>query len=130
MGKQTKDGRLAAPNTANRTRMVLHNVFEFVREIGVLDENPLKPVRLARPRTLSTVEPATVIDPEQAHRYLAAVEAHSERGRRLKASSPACTTQRFVQRRYPNCGGPISSTCRASQGVGVNPPHQLGPKIG
>jgi len=82
---QTKDGRLAAPNTANRKRMVLHNIFEFACEIGVLDENPLNLVRWTKPRTLATVDPSTVINPQQARRFLTAVEAHGERGKRLKA---------------------------------------------
>jgi len=34
---------------------------------------------------LSAVDPRTVINPQQARRFLTAVEAHSERGRRLKA---------------------------------------------
>jgi len=65
--------------------MVLYNIFAFACEIGALDENPLRLVRWTRPRMLSTVDPRSVINPQQARRFLTAVEAHSERGRRLKA---------------------------------------------
>jgi integrase len=82
---QTKDGRPSAPNTANRKRMVLGNAMEYACEIGVLSANPLKSVRWTRPRTLLTVDPRVVINAEQARRFFAAVEAHSERGKRMKA---------------------------------------------
>jgi integrase len=82
---QTKDGAPAAANTANRKRMVLGNAMEYACETGVLPANPLKTVKWAKPRTLTTVDPRVVINSEQARRFLAAVEAHSERGKRMKA---------------------------------------------
>jgi site-specific recombinase XerC len=82
---QTKDGTPAAPNTANRKRMVIGNAMEYAIEIDVLAANPLKTVRWTKPRTLTTVDPRVVINGEQARRFLAAVEAHSERGKRMKA---------------------------------------------
>ena len=82
---KTKTGRTAAPNTINRKRMVLNNAMEYAREIGALTQNPLKLVKWAKPRTLTTVDPRVVINAEQARRFLAAVEAYSERGKRLKA---------------------------------------------
>ncbi|MFI7438352.1 tyrosine-type recombinase/integrase [Nonomuraea indica] len=78
---QTKDGKPAAANTANRKRMVLNNAME----IGVLPLNPLKTVKWTKPRTLTTIDPRVVINIHQARRFLTAVEAHSERGRRMKA---------------------------------------------
>lgn len=82
---QTQRGKQAAPNTTNRKRMVLHNAMEYAIELGLLNENPMKYVRWARPRSSLAVDPRVVINADQAHRFLAAVEAHSERGRRLKA---------------------------------------------
>ncbi|MDF5751958.1 tyrosine-type recombinase/integrase [Spongiactinospora sp. TRM90649] len=82
---RTKDGSLAAANTANRKRMVLNNAMEYAMELGALSKNPLKAVKWTRPRTLTTVDPRTVINAEQARRFLAAVHGHSERGQRMKA---------------------------------------------
>lgn len=83
--RQTKDGKPAAANTANRKRMVFNNAMEYACEINVLPSNPLKGVKWTRPRTLSTVNPRAVINAEQARRFLAAVDAHSERGKRMVA---------------------------------------------
>jgi integrase len=82
---QTKDGKPAAANTANRKRMALGNAMEYACEIGVLSGNPLKAVKWTKPRTLATVDPRVVINTDQARRFFAAVEADSERGRRMKA---------------------------------------------
>jgi integrase len=49
-----------------------------------LTANPLKSVKWARPRALRTVDPRVVINPAQAQRFLAAVDAHSTRGKRMK----------------------------------------------
>ncbi|GAA4215595.1 tyrosine-type recombinase/integrase [Microbispora amethystogenes] len=82
---RTKDGKLAAANTANRKRMVLNNVMEYAREIGALPANPFKAVKWTKPRTLSTVDPRTVINIEQARRFLMAVRKDSRRGERMEA---------------------------------------------
>jgi len=82
---QTKDRKPAAANTANRKRMVLGNAMEYACETSVLSANPFKSVKWTRPRTLITVDPRVVINSEQARRFFAAVEAHSERGKRMKA---------------------------------------------
>lgn len=83
--RQTQDGRTAAANTSNRKRMVLHNALEYAREIGVISDNPLDFVRWTKPRTTTAVDPRVVVNPDQARRFLAAVERHSDRGRSLKA---------------------------------------------
>ena len=82
---QTKDGSPAAGNTANRKRMVLNNAMEYACETGILTQNPLTFVKWTKPRRLSSVDPRIVINADQARRFLTAVEAHSERGARLKA---------------------------------------------
>jgi len=81
---QTKDGTPAAPNTANRKRMVIGNSMEYAIELDLLPANPLKAVKWTKPRTLTTIDPRVVINGEQARRFFAAVEAHSERGKRMK----------------------------------------------
>lgn len=65
--------------------MVLGNSMEYACEIDVLPANPLKAVKWTKPRTLTTIDPRAVINGEQARRFFAAVEAHSERGKRMKA---------------------------------------------
>lgn len=84
---QTKDRKSAAANTANRKRMVLGSAMEYACEVGVLSANPLKAVKWTKPRTLTTVDPGVVINGDQARRFFAAVEAHSERGKRMTAFS-------------------------------------------
>lgn len=79
------DGGMAAPNTANRKRMVLNNALEYACEIGALPANPLKRVKWTKPRTLRTVDPRVVINPDQARRFLAAVGDQGPRGERLVA---------------------------------------------
>ncbi|MFC4588616.1 tyrosine-type recombinase/integrase [Sphaerisporangium corydalis] len=82
---RTKSGELAAANTANRKRMVLNNAMEYAREIGALPGNPLKSVKWTKPRTMSAVDPRTVINVEQARRFLVAVRKHGKRGERMQA---------------------------------------------
>lgn len=82
---RTKSGALAAGNTANRKRMVLNNAMEYAREMGMLSANPLKSVKWAKLRTLTTVDPRTVINIEQAHRFLSAVRQQGKRGARMQA---------------------------------------------
>ncbi|GIH62541.1 hypothetical protein [Microbispora siamensis] len=65
--------------------MVLNNAMEYAREIGALPGNPLKAVKWTKPRTLSTVDPRTVINIEQARRFLMAVRKDSKRGERMEA---------------------------------------------
>lgn len=82
---QTKTGDMAAANTANRKRMVLHNAFDHACETGVLQVNPLTYVKWRRPKSVTTVDPRVVVNSDQARRFLDAVERHSDRGARLKA---------------------------------------------
>jgi integrase len=80
-----QDGKPAAANTVMRKRIVLNNAMEYACEIGALPANPLKSVQWTRPRTLTSVDPRVVINPAQARRFFAAVEAHGKRGQRMKA---------------------------------------------
>lgn len=81
----TKTGAKAAAATATRKRMILHNAMEYACETGILTENPLDHIRWTRERVNTEVDPRVVVNPDQAHRFLTAVEAQGERGRRLTA---------------------------------------------
>lgn len=54
-------------------------------ERNVLPANPLKAVQWTRPRTLKTVDPRTVVNADQARRFLAAVGELGLRGERMVA---------------------------------------------
>jgi integrase len=82
---KTQLGTAAAANTANRKRAVLSNLMQYAIEVGALPTNPLKAVQWARPRTLKTVDPRTVINASQARRLLAAVADQGPRGERMVA---------------------------------------------
>jgi integrase len=82
---KTKDGALAAANTANRKRAVLSNAMQYAVEMNVLPANPLKTVKWTRPRTLKTVDPRAVVNADQARRFLAAVGELGPRGERMVA---------------------------------------------
>lgn len=51
----------AAANTVNRKRAVPNNLMQYAVDTGALTDNPLKSVKSARPRTLRTVNPRTVV---------------------------------------------------------------------
>ncbi len=80
-----QDGTAAAANTANRKRAVLNSAMQYAIEIGALPANPLKAVKWTRPRTLKTVDPRTVINSDQARRFLAATASQGARGERMVA---------------------------------------------
>lgn len=81
-----QDGTLAAANTANRKRTVLHNVMTYAEfERKLITGNPLKSITWTNPRRLKTVDPRCVINASQARRLLTAAGKTSDRGRRLKA---------------------------------------------
>ena len=82
---QTKTGAKARAATATRKRMILHNAMEYACETGLLTDNPLTHIRWTRPRTTTGVDPRVVINADQAHRFLTAVETDGDRGRHLKA---------------------------------------------
>lgn len=79
------DGSLAAPNTTIRKRTALNSALEFGVEIGLLTKNPLQAVKWSRPKTEQAVDPAVVVNPEQAERLLGAIGAQGELGKRLVA---------------------------------------------
>jgi hypothetical protein len=112
----TKDGTLAAANTANRKRAVLNNAMQYAVEMNVFPANPLKTVKWTRPRTLKTVDPRAVVNADQARRFLAAVGELGPRGERMVRSSAPCTTLRSAPKRQPTYGTPISPACPITDG--------------
>lgn len=80
----TKSGERASANTYNRKRAVVSNLFAYARERGLVQGNPFDAVTWTPPRTLTTVDPRSVINTEQAQRLLLAVREHSKRGRRME----------------------------------------------
>ena len=80
-----QDGTPAVPNTVNRKRAALNNLMQYAIEAGILATNPLKTMKWARPRTLKTIDPRTVVNSEQARRLLAAVGQQGPPGERLVA---------------------------------------------
>lgn len=79
------DGTPAAANTANRNRMIVNNLFKYAKEVGVLDDNPLDAISWPKPKTAATIDPRTVINPNQARELLAAVRAQGRLGAHLEA---------------------------------------------
>jgi integrase len=80
-----QDGTAAAANTVNRKRAALNNLMRYAIEAGILTANPLQAMKWARPRTLKTVDPRTVVNSDQARRLLAAVGQQGPVGERLVA---------------------------------------------
>ncbi|MGW0058383.1 tyrosine-type recombinase/integrase [Streptosporangium sandarakinum] len=80
----TFTGKDAAANTVRRKREVLHHLLELAVEQKELPANPLHTVKWTPPKAAATIDPRTVINPEQARALLAAVPAVGRtRGGRL-----------------------------------------------
>ncbi|GIH91669.1 tyrosine-type recombinase/integrase [Planobispora siamensis] len=77
-------GKDAAANTVRRKREVLHHLLELAVEQKELPANPLHSVKWTPPKAVGTIDPRTVVNPEQARALLAAVPAIGRtRGGRL-----------------------------------------------
>ncbi|GII89566.1 integrase [Sphaerisporangium siamense] len=77
-------GKDAAANTVRRKREVLHHLLELAVEQKQLAANPLHAIKWAPPKATGTVDPRTVVNPEQASALLAAVQTIGRtRGKRL-----------------------------------------------
>jgi integrase len=83
------DGRRAAATTIARKRAVFHSALKYVvRELKILDSNPLHDVDWAAPEIRKRVDPRVVPNPAQARQLLSAtsyVGRLDGRGRRLMA---------------------------------------------
>ncbi|MBG0819339.1 tyrosine-type recombinase/integrase [Planomonospora sp. ID91781] len=69
----TFTGKDAAANTVRRKREVLHHLLELAVEQKELSANPLQAVKWTPPKAAATIDPRTVVNPEQARALLAAV---------------------------------------------------------
>ncbi len=79
------DGTRVAATSARRNRAVLFNALEYAVELGLLGVNPVKELRWATPRASHAIDRRRVINPDQARRLLAAVQARQPSGPRLVA---------------------------------------------
>ncbi|MCO5993017.1 tyrosine-type recombinase/integrase [Actinoallomurus rhizosphaericola] len=83
----TMEGRRAAATTIARKRAVFHSVLKYVvRELKLLDSNPLHDVDWSAPEIRKRVDPRVVPNPAQARQLLSAttyVGRLNGRGRRL-----------------------------------------------
>ncbi|WP_329428101.1 tyrosine-type recombinase/integrase [Streptosporangium sp. NBC_01495] len=81
----TFDGEDAAANTVRRKREVLHHLLELAVEQKELPVNPLHAIKWTPPKAAGTIDPRTVVNPEQARALLAAVPTVGRtRGERLQ----------------------------------------------
>ncbi|GAA4092269.1 tyrosine-type recombinase/integrase [Nonomuraea soli] len=79
-------GKSAGANTVRRKRAVLHHLLELAVEQKVFSSNPLDGVKWSAPKAATTVDPRTVVNPDQARQLLDAVaKVGRKRGARLKA---------------------------------------------
>jgi integrase len=67
------DASRAAASTIARKRAVFFNSLELAAERGLIEANPLPKLRWKVPKTAQAVDPACVVNPEQARVLLAAV---------------------------------------------------------
>ena len=67
------DGAPAAATTTARKRAVFFNALELAVECGLLLVNPLPQIKWRAPKQAEAIDPACVINPEQARALLAAV---------------------------------------------------------
>jgi hypothetical protein len=78
------DIRRVAATSARATRAVLFNALEYAVELGLLGSNPVKDLRWSAPRASYAIDRRRVINPDQARRLLAVVQAqHPSRPRLL-----------------------------------------------
>ena len=79
------DGKAAAASTQRRKRSVFYNALGYAVEQGHLASNPVDRIQWTSPGVAASVDRRVVVSPAQARQILAAVRAHSERGKRLEA---------------------------------------------
>jgi integrase len=80
---RTKDGATVKPNTYNRRRAVLYNMFEYWVELGVLSVNPLSLVKVKARKAAGKLDRRAVANHEQYRQMLDACWEHSPTGQRL-----------------------------------------------
>lgn len=57
---------------------MLYNVIKYAVELGLLDSNPIDRIDWRTPEAVETIDRRVVVNPQQARRLLAAVEAQGE----------------------------------------------------
>ncbi|MDI2029829.1 tyrosine-type recombinase/integrase [Saccharopolyspora sp. TS4A08] len=83
------NGEMASAKTFGRKRAVFHNALEYAVELKEVDLNQLPKVKWTPPKKARAIDKRTVaINPRQAERLLAAVEAQQVEGQPRRSSGP------------------------------------------
>lgn len=79
------DGKPTATSTARRNKTILQNAMDYAVELRLLTTNPIKSLKWKPPKVTYEVDRRSVVNPAQARRLLAKVEAQKPSGKRLVA---------------------------------------------
>ena len=82
------DGKPAAAKTVARKRAVLHNALELAVEKKLVGKNRIPDVKWTAPKQNQAIDKRVVINPAQAKKLLAAVEAQKVEGQPRRSSGP------------------------------------------
>jgi integrase len=79
------NGKPAATSTIRRNKTILQNALDYAVELKLLHTNPIRSLKWKPPKVTYEVDRRSVVNPTQARRLLAAVEAQRPSGKRLVA---------------------------------------------
>jgi integrase len=116
------DGTRAAATTVARKRAVFFNALELAAERQLIDANPLPKVRWKLPKTAEAIDPACVINHDQARALLAAVAQVGEQSGGQDGES--VDVERINGRRLPK-GAPLVAFFACMYYAGTRPSEAL-----
>ncbi|MEV4080793.1 tyrosine-type recombinase/integrase [Nonomuraea fuscirosea] len=79
------NGKPAATSTARRHKTILQNALDYAVELKLIDSNPIRSLKWKPVKVTYEVDRRSVVNPTQARRLLAEVEAQNPSGKRLVA---------------------------------------------
>ncbi|MGN9845062.1 tyrosine-type recombinase/integrase [Nonomuraea sp. H19] len=79
------NGKPAATSTIRRHKTILQNALDYAVELKLFDSNPIKSLKWKPVKVTYEVDRRSVVNPTQARRLLAEVEAQKPSGKRLVA---------------------------------------------
>ncbi|SFQ67078.1 Site-specific recombinase XerD [Amycolatopsis arida] len=82
------DGTSAGAKTVAPKRAVFHNAVEYAVELTLVSRNRVREIKWTPPKEVKAIDKRVVINPEQARRLLAAVEAQHVEGQPRRSSGP------------------------------------------
>ncbi|TMR88069.1 tyrosine-type recombinase/integrase [Nonomuraea basaltis] len=85
MATANLNGKPAATSTIRRNKTILQNALDYAMELKLLTANPIKSLKWKPPKVTYGVDRRSVVNPTQARRLLAEVEAQKPSGKRLVA---------------------------------------------